>query len=248
MQPLGVGGTGETFLCKRKDTGEEEAVKIIKRPIPMALKTLITNEITLQASIGEGNINIVHAHSVILTKTHLCLFMDFISGGTLTDYVSDRADTVDQRNGLFLDEDEARFLFTVRIPVVVCVHESLSVQPAGPRQAPRGYRTPVPHNLCTQVSDGAVSASFGWRTEAGQQSCFTARPASPSYYAVAPTFCHIFHLVIQFTMLQCLKTVLQSFYVNPLPNLTSLLQYTTGTSATRLCAAAMHQCLSLIHI
>ena len=124
MQPLGVGGTGETFLCKRKDTGEEEAVKIIKRPIPMALKTLITNEITLQASIGEGHINIVHAHSVVLTETHLCLFMDFISGGTLTDYVSDRAETIDQRNGLFLDEDEARFLFTVRSLLCVFLHGS----------------------------------------------------------------------------------------------------------------------------
>ena len=109
-----MGGTGETFLCKRKGTGAEEAVKVIKRPIRMALKNLITNEIILQASIGEGHVNIVHAHSVILTETHLCLFMDFISGGTLTDYVSNRADTIDQRNGLFLDEDEARFLFQVR--------------------------------------------------------------------------------------------------------------------------------------
>jgi hypothetical protein len=51
---------------------------------------------------------------VLLTETHLCLFMEYIAGGTLTDYVSARCETTDQRGGLFLDEDEARYLFRVR--------------------------------------------------------------------------------------------------------------------------------------
>lgn len=51
---------------------------------------------------------------MLLTESHLCLFMEYISGGTLTDYVSGKADTARDRNGLFLDEDEARYLFRVR--------------------------------------------------------------------------------------------------------------------------------------
>lgn len=115
LQPLGVGGTGETWLCKRNDTGQEEAVKVIKRgPLLKNLQKLLTNEISLQAELSEGHVNIVDAHEVLLTESHLCLFMEYISGGTLTDYVSDRAETCDQRNGLFLDEEEARYLFRVR--------------------------------------------------------------------------------------------------------------------------------------
>jgi serine/threonine protein kinase len=92
----------------------EEAVKVIRRPIPSVLKNLITNEIILQTSLGEGHTTIVNAHSVLLTETHLCLFMEYIAGGTLTDYVSSRYDTVERRGGLYLDEDEARYLFRVR--------------------------------------------------------------------------------------------------------------------------------------
>lgn len=89
-------------------------MKVIKRPIPSVLQSLITNEVILQASLGEGHVNIVNAHELMLTDTHLCLFMEYINGGTLTDYVSARCDTADQRQGLYLDEDEARFLFRVR--------------------------------------------------------------------------------------------------------------------------------------
>lgn len=123
LQPLGVGGTGETYLCKRRDNGKEEAVKVIKRPIPSVLQSLITNEVILQASLGEGHVNIVNAHELMLTDTHLCLFMEYISGGTLTDYVSARCDTADQRHGLYLDEDEARFLF--RVCPLILIYPSL---------------------------------------------------------------------------------------------------------------------------
>lgn len=116
MQPLGVGGTGETWLVRRNDTGQEEAVKVISRgPLLKNLQRLLTNEITLQAELSEGNVNIVDAHEVLLTETHLCLFMEYIAGGTLTDYVSNRCETTDQRGGLFLDEMEARYLFRVRL-------------------------------------------------------------------------------------------------------------------------------------
>jgi serine/threonine-protein kinase SRK2 len=124
IKPLGVGGTGETWLVKRNDTGQEEAVKVIARgPLLRSLQRLLTNEITLQAEIGEGHFNIVDAHEVLLTESHLCLFMEYIAGGTLTDYVSCRCDTTDQRGGLFLDEMEARFLFRQCIEAVDYCHK-----------------------------------------------------------------------------------------------------------------------------
>lgn len=86
---------------------------IARGPLLKNLRKLLTNEITLQAELSEGHVNIVDAHEVLLTETHLCLFMELISGGTLTDYVSARCDTTDQRGGLFLAEEEARFLFQV---------------------------------------------------------------------------------------------------------------------------------------
>lgn len=48
----------------RKDTNEEEAVKVIKRPIPKLLKEMIANEIQIQAQLGEGHFNLVNAHEV----------------------------------------------------------------------------------------------------------------------------------------------------------------------------------------
>jgi hypothetical protein len=113
LQPLGEGGTGETFLCKRKDNGIQEAVKIIKRPLPKCLRKLVSNEIILQSSIGEGHGNIVKTRSVVLTQSHICLFMDYVDGGTLTDLVHDRAAAKSGKEGLVMDEDEARFFFRV---------------------------------------------------------------------------------------------------------------------------------------
>lgn len=76
----------------------------------------MVNEILIQSQLGEGHFNIVNAHEVLLTSSHLCLMLEFAAGGTLTDYVSNRYSTVSERGGLFLDEHEARYLFQVRLP------------------------------------------------------------------------------------------------------------------------------------
>lgn len=166
VQPLGVGGTGETYLCKRRDNGKEEAVKVIKRPIPLVLQNLITNEVILQASLGEGHVNIVNAHELMLTDTHLCLFMEYISGGTLTDYVSARCETADQRHGLYLDEDEARFLFQVRLAGHHLSHCGVS-QAAGHtnRQAwgcclAAAYTASSSHTHVAHISNGVLHLWF----------------------------------------------------------------------------------------
>lgn len=67
----------------------------------------------LQAQLGEGHINLVRVEAAVLTPSHLGLVMEYVPGGTLTRFVTRRASSLAERQGLFLDEDEARYFFKV---------------------------------------------------------------------------------------------------------------------------------------
>eukprot|EP01023_Acetabularia_acetabulum_P069107 TRINITY_DN9929_c0_g2_i1.p2 TRINITY_DN9929_c0_g2~~TRINITY_DN9929_c0_g2_i1.p2 ORF type:complete len:158 (-),score=33.96 TRINITY_DN9929_c0_g2_i1:42-515(-) len=111
LELLGTGGTGETWLCRCISSGQLQAVKMIRRPIPKVILPMVLEEIKIQGDLGEGHLNIVNAHEVYLTETHLALCMEYAAGGSLTNYVADRWESTQERGGLFLCEDEARFLF-----------------------------------------------------------------------------------------------------------------------------------------
>lgn len=113
LRLLGEGGSGETWLMKDKETNELVAMKMLRRPIPKALHKMLLQEVTIQRDLGEGHFNIVTSKEVLLTPSHLAFVLEYISGGTLTKYVSDRWSTVSERGGLFLAEEEARFFFKV---------------------------------------------------------------------------------------------------------------------------------------
>ena len=66
----------------------------------------------LQAQLGEGHVSVVNAKEAILTEKHLALVLDYIEGGSLTKYVSDRWHQA-SHTGLFLSEDESRYFFRV---------------------------------------------------------------------------------------------------------------------------------------
>eukprot|EP01026_Neomeris_dumetosa_P041995 TRINITY_DN34879_c0_g1_i2.p1 TRINITY_DN34879_c0_g1~~TRINITY_DN34879_c0_g1_i2.p1 ORF type:complete len:419 (+),score=37.78 TRINITY_DN34879_c0_g1_i2:178-1434(+) len=119
---LGKGGTGQTWLCRNISTQQLEAVKLIKRPIPKVLLPMIYQEIKIQAELGEGHLNIVSSHEVYLTPSHLALCMEYASGGSLTNYVSDRWNSTPERGGLFLSENEARYFFIQFITAVEYCH------------------------------------------------------------------------------------------------------------------------------
>ena len=89
----------------------------------------------IQADFEDGHVNLMRAREVLLTPTHLCLVMEWASGGTLTAYVTDRWDSTDQRGGLFLSEEEARYLTKV-----------------------------IPRSLCLPRSACAICNHLGWRT------------------------------------------------------------------------------------
>lgn len=120
---LGVGGEGETWLCVDKEKNEEVAIKFIKRPIPKALIQIIQREVRILADLGDGNLNIVGADEVVLTRTQLGLVMEYISGGNMVQYVTTKRETKHKRNGLCLDEDEALYLFKQLISAVAFCHK-----------------------------------------------------------------------------------------------------------------------------
>lgn len=118
---LGRGGTGDTWLFRDKKTGEYVAIKLIKRPIPKVIMPNILREISIQADLGEGHINVVNAKEVMLTHTHLALSLEYAAAGSLTSYVAERWQHA-QTSGLFLSEDEARYFFRQFIGAVEYCH------------------------------------------------------------------------------------------------------------------------------
>lgn len=64
--------------------------------------------------------NLVSAKAVVLTDTHLGIVMEYAAGGNLTNYVTEKWDTAEERGGLMLSEDEARYFFQVSTGVRCC--------------------------------------------------------------------------------------------------------------------------------
>eukprot|EP00210_Caulerpa_lentillifera_P007428 g7099.t1 len=119
---LGEGGSGETWLMRETATHDLVAVKLIRRPIPRPLHQMLLQEIKIQRDLGEGHINIVNFREVVLTPTHLAFVLEYVPGGTLTKFVSDRWETAHERNGLFLTEEEARFIFKQFLSALEYIH------------------------------------------------------------------------------------------------------------------------------
>ncbi|KAG2450725.1 hypothetical protein HYH02_004563 [Chlamydomonas schloesseri] len=124
MELLGTGGTGQTWLCQHHETARRVAVKFVPRPLPPVLVPLISMELQLQAGLSEGHVGLVRLESAMLSRTHLGLVMEYVDGGTLTQYVSKRTETRDDRGGLNLTEDEARYMFRQMVSAVEHLHSS----------------------------------------------------------------------------------------------------------------------------
>jgi len=119
--PLPLSPPLRPLLNSDKRSGEEVAIKLIKRPLPKIILPNILREIRIQADLGEGHINIVDAKAALLTEAHLALVMEYAAGGSLTGYVAERWQHA-QHAGLFLGEDEARYFFRQFIGAVEYCH------------------------------------------------------------------------------------------------------------------------------
>lgn len=78
----------------------------------------------IQAELGFGHDNVIKAYEAILTPQHLCLVMEYASGGSLTSYVANKWQEA-QAKGLFLSEDEARYFFKQFLSAVNYCHSHL---------------------------------------------------------------------------------------------------------------------------
>lgn len=65
----------------------------------------------IQSELGEGHLNIINSTCSLLTDKHLGIAMEYASGGSLTQYVTNHFPKSGQ--GLFLSEDETRYFFKV---------------------------------------------------------------------------------------------------------------------------------------
>lgn len=82
---------------------------------------LIFFPLQIQAELGFGHENVIKAYEAILTPEHLCLAMEYATGGSLTSYVADKWQKA-QAAGLFLSEDEARYFFKQFLSAVKYCH------------------------------------------------------------------------------------------------------------------------------
>jgi serine/threonine-protein kinase SRK2 len=92
------------------------------RPLAPVLVPMCYAEIQLQARLSEGHVGLVRLESALLSRTHLGLVMEYVDGGTLTNFVSQRGPTRLQRGGLHVTEDEARYFFRQIIGAVEYLH------------------------------------------------------------------------------------------------------------------------------
>eukprot|EP00882_Tetradesmus_deserticola_P019235 GHRQ01020690.1.p1 GENE.GHRQ01020690.1~~GHRQ01020690.1.p1 ORF type:complete len:192 (+),score=65.35 GHRQ01020690.1:613-1188(+) len=125
---LGSGSAGDTWLCRDRVSGELLAVKLMQRPIPPMMGTNIMREVKIGAQLGKGHLNIVKPRELILTRTHLGLVMEYVAGGNMADYILKtillKFGSFDTRDGLVMEEDEARYFFSQIIDAVDYCHRN----------------------------------------------------------------------------------------------------------------------------
>ncbi|XP_015838756.1 protein piccolo isoform X2 [Tribolium castaneum] len=102
IKKLGQGTFGKVQLGINKETGQEVAIKTIKKSKIESEADLvrIRREIQIMSSVQHPNI--IHIYEVFENREKMVLVMEYAAGGELYDYLSERK---------ILDENEARRIF-----------------------------------------------------------------------------------------------------------------------------------------
>ncbi|XP_037947781.1 uncharacterized protein LOC119679474 isoform X3 [Teleopsis dalmanni] len=114
IKKLGQGTYGKVQLGINKETGQEVAIKTIKKCKIEAEADLvrIRREVQIMSSVQHPNI--IHIYEVFENREKMVLVMEFAAGGELYDYLSERK---------VLSEDEARRIFRQVATAVYYCHK-----------------------------------------------------------------------------------------------------------------------------
>ncbi|XP_059219220.1 pneumococcal serine-rich repeat protein isoform X3 [Stomoxys calcitrans] len=114
IKKLGQGTYGKVQLGINKETGQEVAIKTIKKCKIEAESDLvrIRREVQIMSSVQHPNI--IHIYEVFENREKMVLVMEFAAGGELYDYLSDRK---------VLNEEEARRIFRQVATAVYYCHK-----------------------------------------------------------------------------------------------------------------------------
>uniref|UniRef100_A0A6P4E2T6 Serine/threonine-protein kinase par-1 isoform X8 n=1 Tax=Drosophila rhopaloa TaxID=1041015 RepID=A0A6P4E2T6_DRORH len=114
IKKLGQGTYGKVQLGINKETGQEVAIKIIKKCKIEAEADLvrIRREVQIMSSVHHPNI--IHIYEVFENRDKMVLVMEFAAGGELYDYLSERK---------VLTEEEARRIFRQVATAVYYCHK-----------------------------------------------------------------------------------------------------------------------------
>lgn len=99
---MGQGTYGKVQLGINKETGQEVAIKTIKKSKIESEADLIRIRREIQIMSSVQHPNIIHIYEVFENKDKMVLVMEYAAGGELYDYLSERK---------VLLEDEARRIF-----------------------------------------------------------------------------------------------------------------------------------------
>ncbi|XP_065080909.1 uncharacterized protein Nuak1 isoform X3 [Ochlerotatus camptorhynchus] len=102
IKKLGQGTYGKVQLGINKETGQEVAIKTIKKSKIETEADLIRIRREVQIMSSVQHPNIIHIYEVFENREKMVLVMEFAAGGELYDYLSERK---------VLSEDEARRIF-----------------------------------------------------------------------------------------------------------------------------------------
>lgn len=68
------------FFTRDMQSGKVVAIKFVPRPLAKSAIPFMMAEVEIQAELGEGSLNLVSMHEIVLTKTHLALVLEYASG------------------------------------------------------------------------------------------------------------------------------------------------------------------------
>ncbi|GBF89249.1 hypothetical protein Rsub_02126 [Raphidocelis subcapitata] len=112
VKRLGRGAQGEVWLAVDDESNEMVAVKLIPRGPPAWRLTMIGREARMMARLGGGHVNIVRPIEVVLTGKYVAFVVEYVRGGSVSDYLARHK----------MDEDLACFLFRQLLDAVAYCH------------------------------------------------------------------------------------------------------------------------------